>query len=67
MQMSVESIICQPRNTPLIASRLEHVPSAPFCVQICLWNGEFVQLLLFDTTIGFYDKSLLQTAGSPGT
>lgn len=33
----------------------------------CLLNGEFVQLPLFDITIVFYDRGLLQTAGSLGT
>lgn len=62
MQMSVESFIYQPRNTPHSLTFL-----LPCSVYSCLWNGEFVQLLLFDTTVGFYGKSLLQTAGSPGT
>lgn len=33
----------------------------------CLFNGGFVQLPPFDIMIVFYDRGLLQSAGSPGT
>lgn len=64
--MSVKSFICCPISSAHSCEARVHSYSSVQCKD-CLLNREFVQLLLFDIAIAFYDRGLLQTAGSPGT